>query len=425
MKKQQRKWRWAVIVFLFIAATLCPKKTEAASATVSFSSQEESVAVGEELSIEIMVETDSLIGSIEGYLDYDNSMLEYLSGAKAVSGSNGTLKLAASLSNPAESKSYKVTFRARKKGNCIIEFSEQPVIYEAETEEAMSVSYEDISIQIEKARILSNNTKLDSLQISPGTLEPSFAKTVRSYKTYVGTSVDRMTISAVPSDADATVSVQGNENLVEGENLITITVTAPSGRQKKYKLYVQKETAQAVEPVSKPKKKTQKKQKTEKDLDADFQISAKNGKIILKNRIKYTLVDLDDSGKIPAGYVKTKLILYGITVTAYTLEQDLENDFILMYAKRDGEEPQFYQYDRAEKTIQRFSGISSKSSGTKIVVGQEEKELSVDEYNNKVKKLSMVVGISVALALLFAIGMLNFAIKYFSSKAGKVDELYR
>ncbi len=37
----------------------------------------------------------------------------------------------------------------------------------------------------------------------------------------------------------------------------------------------------------------------------------------------------------------------------------------------------------------------------------------------------MVVGISVALALLFAIGMLNFAIKYFSSKAGKVDELYR
>ena len=173
MKKQQRKWKWAVIVFLFITATLCPKKTEAASATVSFSSQEESVAVGEELSIEIMVETDSLIGSIEGYLDYDNNMLEYLSGAKAVSGSNGTLKLAASLSNPVESKSYKVTFRARKKGNCIIEFSEQPVIYEAETEEAMSVSYEDISIQIEKARILSNNTKLDSLQISPGTLEPS------------------------------------------------------------------------------------------------------------------------------------------------------------------------------------------------------------------------------------------------------------
>ena len=148
----------------------------------------------------------------------------------------------------------------------------------------------------------------------------------------------------------------------------------------------------------------------------------KNGNTIIKNKISYTLVPLEDSSLIPGGYVKTKLILYGVSVTAYTMEKDLENDFILMYAKKGDGEPQFYQYDRKEKTLQRFQLDEDE---TKVVVGGGTEALSSDEYNEKVQKLSIVVGVSAALAVLFALGMLSFAIKYYSARAGKTNDIYR
>jgi hypothetical protein len=234
-------------------------------------------------------------------------------------------------------------------------------------------------------------------------------------------------VSAVPSDSEATVSVRGNEGLLEGENLVVITVTAPSGKQKKYKLYVKKEAAEpevSEEPEEETTEAEQGAEKADGDTAENFRIQEKNGKITLKNKTVYTLEDLEDSSLIPSGYVKTKLILYGVTITAYTLETDLENDFILVYAKRKGEEPGFYQYDREEKTLQRFSGQAAVSSANKVVVG-EESSMTVNEYNKKVQKLSAVVGISAGIAVLFAIGMLAFAIKYFKAKSGREDDFSR
>lgn len=433
--KQQRKAgeTFLALLLLMLAGIGCfSEKVQAASASVSFSAETDTVALGEELSIEVKISTDSKIGSLEAYLDYDHKLLEYLTGADGVTGGNGTLKIADTITEEdVLSKSYQITFRAKKKGTCILEFSELPVVFEADTEEAMSVSYEDISIQVTKAKVLSNNTALESLQVSPGTLEPSFAKNVREYKVFLGADTDRITVSAVPEDSQASVSVRGNEALVEGENLVFVVVEAPSGKKKKYRIYVQKETKEEEEPEEETETEPEEpgKEKTaSKESKEDFRIIEKNGAVVLKNRTKYTLVSPEEDVEIPAGYVKTKLILYGVTVNAYTLEQDLENDFILMYAKKDGEEPQFYQYDRAEKTMQRFHDALSGKNSTKIVVGQETETLSVNEYNKKVQKLSVIVGVSAALAVLFALGMLNFAIKYYSAKAGKsgkMDDFYR
>lgn len=434
MEKRQKKWKMftGLLFLMMLGAGFGTGRVQAASASFSFSAETDSIAVGEEISMNIQVEADSQIASVEGYMSYDSSILEYLAGADGISGGGGTLKLSDTLSEDGvEEKSYQMTFRAKKKGSCILEFSEQPVVYEAGTEEAMSVSYGDISVKVTKAKILSNNVRLDSLQVSPGTLEPSFAKNVREYKVYVEADTERITVSALPSDSEASVSVRGNESLLAGENLVVVTVEAPSGKRRKYKIYVQKEVS---EPEEKPEEETdtgavepekEDAGKQKKESGDTFQIVEKNGGVTLKNKTVYTLVPLEDSSRIPSGYVKTKLILYGVTVTGYTLENDLENDFILMYAKKKGEEPQFYQYDRAEKTMQRFSGMISSSGSTKIVVGEGEKELSIDEYNQKVQKLSIIVGISAALVILFALGMLSFAIKYYSSKVGKVDDLYR
>ena len=422
--ERQKNWK---ILFgaagLFCLFLLTTNRAMAASATIGFSQETEEISVGEEVKVSVDIDTDSAIDSVEAYINYDNNVLEYLSGAEGVSGGNGTLKIADSIAEEeAAEKSYSLTFRAKKKGVCIMEFSEQPVVYEIGTQEAMSVSYEDISVRVKKASILSNNTQLDSLQVSPGTLEPSFSKTVREYKVYVGADTDTLTVSAVPSDTEATIAVNGNEGLAEGENLVVVSVTSPSGKRRKYKIYVQKE---AEEPETSPETEPEKEKEKEKDTGGNdaagtgsgkFSIREENGKIKLSNKTVYTLVDLEDSGLIPPGYVKTRLLLYGVTMTAYALEDDLENDFILFYAKKKGEDPQFYQYDREEKTMQRFSGTVVKTSENKIVVG-EESDMTVNEYNEKVEQLSLVVGICAAAAAAFALGMIAFAIKYLKSKS--------
>jgi len=398
------------------------KTVQAASASVSIESDMEEVTVGEEITISIHIKADAKIGYVEAYLDYDDSVLEYLTGDEGIAGGNGVIKLYASLSDAKKSKQYAMTFRGKKKGSCILSFSEDPSVFEADTEDAMSVSYEDLSLQVKKAIVLSKNTKLISLRVSPGEMEPSFSKTLREYKVYVGADVDRIMVSAEPEEEAAVVTVSGDQGLVTGENLVTVTVTAPSGRKRRYKIYVQKSGVEEEQPEEQPKEPPKKEPEEESET---FKIREKNGKITLKNKTSYTLVDLEDSALIPSGYVRTKLILYGISVTAYTLENDLENDFILLYAKTKGNEPTFYQYDRDEKTIQRFSGNLDSSEVTKIVVGDKTADMTTDDYNARVEKLSRIVGICAALAVLFALGMLSFAIRYFSSKAGRQDEIMR
>jgi len=407
------------ILFLFVL-TACVwnfKHAEAASATVTITTEMESIAVGEELKVSLQVEADSGIGYVEAYLDYDKSMLEYITGAEGVSGGNGILKLYDIPDKKKKKRSYSITFRAKKKGNCILAFSEDPSVFEYETEDVMSVSYEDLSVRIDKAVVLSNNTKLISLRVSPGEMEPSFTKKNREYKVYVGADTDRVMVSAEPEEPEATVEVSGNEGLVTGENLVSVMVTAPSGKKRRYKIYVQKSSLE--QKVKEPEKQKPKKSTKNQPSTDDFKIKEKNGKIILKNKTSYTLVDLEDSSLIPSGYVRTKLILYGISVTAYTLEEDLENNFILMYAKAKGGSPQFYQYDREEKTMQRFNGSVSSSEITKVVVGDKTDKTTVDDYNSKIKQLSVIVGICASLVVLFALGMISLAIKFFSAKTGK------
>ena len=58
---------------------------------------------------------------------------------------------------------------------------------------------------------------------------------------------------------------------------------------------------------------------------------------------------------MPEGYVKTKIQVDGIEIPSYTLENDLENDFILLYLQGPNGEKGIYRYDRKEKTIQRYA----------------------------------------------------------------------
>lgn len=71
--------------------------------------------------------------------------------------------------------------------------------------------------------------------------------------------------------------------------------------------------------------------------------------------------------------------LEGITVPAYTIENDLDGNYLLLYLKGPSGKPYLYQYDRQEKTLQRYTG----SMTEKVNRGTTEQRGAVN-FNNYV-----------------------------------------
>ena len=95
--------------------------------------------------------------------------------------------------------------------------------------------------QIVVTRKKSSDATLSSLVIKSHTLSPKFNKNTEKYT--IKTSVNELTFTTItPTESEATYVLNGNENFVTGENIVTIEVTAPDGETKKtYTLTVTKE----------------------------------------------------------------------------------------------------------------------------------------------------------------------------------------
>lgn len=65
---------------------------------------------------------------------------------------------------------------------------------------------------------------LESLDIKDVKLKPSFKTEIYKYEIDLDKDLSQLDISAIPTDDDTTVEIAGNEDLKDGENLITIVV---------------------------------------------------------------------------------------------------------------------------------------------------------------------------------------------------------
>ncbi|MBR6113225.1 MAG: cadherin-like beta sandwich domain-containing protein, partial [Bacilli bacterium] len=89
------------------------------------------------------------------------------------------------------------------------------------------------------AYVYSSNNYLKSLSIKD--YEIKFEKGVLEYKVKVGPSVKSLDITAIAEDYRSRVEINGNENFKEGDNTVTIKVTAENGETREYKILVEKE----------------------------------------------------------------------------------------------------------------------------------------------------------------------------------------
>lgn len=86
----------------------------------------------------------------------------------------------------------------------------------------------------------SDNNNLESLSISGYELTPKFSADVKEYSLTITEDVEKLDITAEPEDENAEVKIEGNENLLIGENTIKIIVTAEDGTERTYTLNVTK-----------------------------------------------------------------------------------------------------------------------------------------------------------------------------------------
>jgi len=90
----------------------------------------------------------------------------------------------------------------------------------------------------------SSNNYLESLEVEGYEIE--FDKNTNEYTITVKNDVNSLEIKALAEDYRARVEITGNNDFKEGENVVTITVTAENGNTREYKLVVEKEDQKAV-----------------------------------------------------------------------------------------------------------------------------------------------------------------------------------
>lgn len=352
---------WAGILLLLVF--LVPKKTAlAAQATVSLTTQNETVRVGDEFEVVLTIDAEAgegespdsaVIGDFEAFLIYDNDLFEFMSAPPGFSGDAGILKISDIGAEPSRNqRKYRIKFRAIVRGSAVFAFSTRPNVYVYWGDfDIMTVLSDSLTVTAEAAEDASDNANLSALNVSPGHLSPTFATTLREYEVSIPLSYDRIIISALTEDPDARVSVTGSTDLQVGRNKVVITVTAQNGTEKRYYLYVTREEQQAA-PTGVPE------QVWEKDTVDGFEagIHAENEgeKIRLSMAGTYLVCEELSGYAAPTGYEETVLFVDGLRVQAYK-RRDGDNDgfFVLILTNEEGESG-YYRYDRTEQTIQRY-----------------------------------------------------------------------
>lgn len=403
----------ATFLFLFLAGGLFISKTAgAASAEVKLSSDSTQVTIGEEFFVYVNVSSDVMFGDFEGSITYDDDVLEYQGGVRKIKGSGGYLTLSDMDNTDGDTKrKYTMKFKAAQVGICTISFSDRAVVYELEGAE-MSVSSNVLTINVVAAETASNNAKLKDLKINPSTLVPEFNADTYEYSTTVDYDADQLVLVALPEDEKASVSISGNEGLQEGENKIRITVLAESGDVIEYSINVTKAAAPDISEAPED-------ENVPKTIHGNFEVVRTDGDKFAVYSGQYKLLEPGNDVTIPAGYLRTKLIISDVSVTAFYPEGNMESEYLLIYAENELGDTGFYQYDRVERTLQRYV------PGTDIIVGEEndtniEDLISSEEYRTNLTKAAVVIAVLSALcALLFFICIRLFI----KSRGYKEDEL--
>ena len=412
------------------------KQVYAADAMIQFSCDSEIVKRGDSFTVLMQVSSEEAITGLDAYISYDSSRMSFVSGGKYVSGSSGLLHASVSgITDGKTSLKLKLNFKAITVGNAYVGVSDSARVTDSyngvmattsnrfalniKDERGQTVSDQDgndVANVIIPTPVPSSDNTLSSLQVSAGAMDPEFNPDVLEYKLEVYNDVTTLYFNYKTSEHNATVLFIGNEELKEGDNKVKVAVTAQNGDVREYVLNVKRETTEEMS--------ARLKRENDAKNGITFEVSKDDqGYVYVQNQYRYEIVDVDESTSVPAGYKKTSVLLYGVDVTAYTVANKLDSDYLLMYCRNANGDCDFYQFDRQEKTLQRYTGaMIDKINATAGSDSVNEEVMTSKEYKSNLNQMAIIIAALVAVSVLFLIIIISLLLKTFKLKSKKTDD---
>lgn len=258
----------------------------------------------------------------------------------------------------------------------------------------------------------SSNNALSSLTVSAGTLTPAFDPAVTEYTLSLPQGTEKLTLTATPSDSNATVQGDGELTLQEGENTLPLVVTAEDGSAKAYTITVQvaqaptlfldyngqrlgvvKDVSQVTPPAgfapAEPitysgdtlpiwtdvsGKRTLVYLMDEKTSAQGFYLFSQTTGVqspylpILCGSVTYIYTDIPKELSSVPGLTPGPVKAFGQTLNGWTYNDASLKGFCVLYLMDDAGSYGYYTYDSREETLQRFSGAVFTDSGETLAV---------------------------------------------------------
>lgn len=318
---------FALMVMLLPASSLV---SFAASGKLSFS--DPTASVGDQVSVTMKIAADAALGSSDVMLQYDADALEFVSGTNSNGGAGSVRVIGSAEAADQKTFSFTLKFKALKAGTSSITVKSQEV-YDADSKAVTLDHVGSSSVKVNAADTSSKDASLASLTISPGTLNPAFSADVTEYTAAVSSDVTSVTVSAPAKDGGAKVAVSGNDELQDGENTITCTVTAEDGvTTKTYTIVVTKSDDAAA---------------SDGETGAD---SAETNAGVVGQDGNWTVADTFDDSELPSGFTATEIEYEGKTVKAATDDSGIT----LLYMTDDSGNGDFFVYNSETGTLSAY-----------------------------------------------------------------------
>ena len=440
MTERRTKIFFILVVGMVLVFSAPPLKAQAGSAVIQFSTTTREVQKGDIFTVICQVtSTDSFLDT-EFQIEYDAELVQFLKGGSKVTGGNGILNVSSTGNEESVSKkTFSLQFVANKKGSAVFEVKGTASIRDGDGNSfssssnrlVVTVKKKSSSGQVQEQNsgqgqepgpgqepemnnpseetpkatpepVLSSNNKLKDLKTSALDFTPTFTSSRKKYTATVDYNTDILYISFQAEDDTAKVQLKGNENLKEGKNKVRIIVTAQTGETRTYSITVTRETAQETEERTGGETGSE----TTDVADISFRTEKDGNKVILKNSYEFEVLDPSGLKEVPAGYILSSIEVDGTQIPAFTMENDLDNNYLLMYLRGPAGESSIYQYDRTEKTLQRYTGNMIEKVNRSAGSEGEGSGLSISNY----VLFGIIIGL-VIIILCMLIAMLKMAMK--------------
>ncbi len=193
--------------------------------------------------VKVVLESDVQLYSIDAYLTYDASMLEFIPDTNYVTGANGLLELKDVYQEETKKATYELTFKALETGDAEVALTDVYLIDYADLDYITVVpTAKQFTIGIN--RQVAKDARLSELIVAPGEFTEEFDPDTLEYEMHVGLDVTQVGVSAIPMDEGSVVGLDMPDTLKLGENVIKVTVTALSGNVNEYIITVIREEIQ-------------------------------------------------------------------------------------------------------------------------------------------------------------------------------------